>query len=234
METRLLVFLKAPLPGQVKTRLAAGVGKEVALAAYRAMAANVLDAADASGLPTTIHFAPAGELAAVEDLCGQARHFRPQAAGDLGARMAVALTEAFAEDARAALLVGSDLPLVTGDLLAQAATRLATADAVLGPASDGGYYAIGFTRAGFCPDVFVGMPWSTPEVGARTRAVLRAAGRRLALLPELPDCDDAADLLRLAASPWRERLAGTPFGLFLAGLPRDPFDQNPDYRLSVS
>ena len=56
MDVRLLLCLKAPLPGLVKTRLAAGIGPQGALAAYRAMVTDVLAAADASGLPTTIHY----------------------------------------------------------------------------------------------------------------------------------------------------------------------------------
>ncbi|EHJ47742.1 Protein of unknown function DUF2064 [Solidesulfovibrio carbinoliphilus subsp. oakridgensis] len=233
MDVRLLVCLKAPLPGLVKTRLAAGIGPEAALGAYRAMVADVLAAADASGLPTTLHFAPTDALPAVRDLCGRDRTYRPQAAGDLGARMAGALADAFAAGAGAALLVGGDLPLLTGSLLARAAGLLATADAVLGPATDGGYYAIGFTRAGFCREAFADMPWSTPAVAGRTLAVLGRTGRRVALLPALPDCDTPADLAALSRPPWRELLAGTAFGAFLAALPRDSFDHNPAYRLSM-
>ena len=116
----------------------------------------------------------------------------------------------------AALLIGSDLPLLTGRLLRQAAALLTENQAVLGPADDGGYYLIGFTRAGYLPDVFRNMPWSTPAVAAVTLARLADAGRATALLPPLPDCDVAADLTRLAGAPLRERLAGTPFGRFLA------------------
>lgn len=231
MDTRLLVFLKAPLPGLVKTRLAASLGQPLALAAYRAMVGNVLAAVDASGLPATFHYTPADEFPAVEALCGPERRYRPQAVGDLGARMEAALADAFTAGAEAALLIGCDLPLLTGPLLAGAAARLSRADAVLGPAADGGYWAIGFTRPGFCPVAFYDIPWSTGRVAARTAAVLSAAGRRLELLPELSDCDEAADLAHFAAAPCRRQLAGTPFGVFLSGLPRDPFDQIPGYRL---
>jgi len=232
MGTRLLVFVKAPLPGLVKTRLAAGIGQEAALGAYRALAAGVLAAVDACRLPAVVHYAPAGELPAVAALCGPGRDYRPQTEGDLGARMAAALRQAFDEGADNAILLGCDLPLVTGDILADAAARLAGSDAVLGPALDGGYWAIGFRRQAFCPAAFAGMPWSTDAVAGRTAAAIRTAGWRLALLPELPDCDEAADLVMLAAPPWRARLAGTPLGVFLSGLACDPFDQIPGLRLS--
>lgn len=219
MDVSLLVFCKAPIPGQVKTRLATGIGAQAALAAYRAMVANVLAAVDASGLPSVVYYTPARERDAVRGLCGPHRTCRPQTpGGDLGARMAAAFRETLARS-DGAVLLGSDLPLVTGPVLAQAARALATHDAVLGPATDGGYWAIGFTRQGFCPDVFTAMPWSTPDVAALTRARLDAAGRASALLPELPDCDRPEDLSLLAGPPWRDRLAGTPFGRFLATLP---------------
>lgn len=218
----LLLLVKAALPGLVKTRLAATLGDAVALAAYRAMVANVLAAADASGLPTTLVYAPADALEQVTALCGRQRRYLPQTGDDLGARMDAALARAFADGAEAALLIGSDLPLLTGRLLRQAAALLTENQAVLGPADDGGYYLIGFTRAGYLPDVFRAMPWSTPAVAALTLTRLADAGRATALLPSLPDCDEAADLTRLAGAPLRERLAGTPFGRFLAsGPPRD-------------
>ncbi|WP_428565922.1 MAG: TIGR04282 family arsenosugar biosynthesis glycosyltransferase [Solidesulfovibrio sp. DCME] len=229
----LIVLAKAPLRGLVKTRLAAVAGDDFALAAYRAMLANVLAAAAASGLPTLVAHAPAGAGASLRELCGPGLALVPQAPGDLGARMAAALAGVLAGGAGAALLVGADLPLLDGSLLAGAAGLLSRRDAVLGPALDGGYYAIGFTRAGFCPEVFTDMAWSGPEVFARTLGRLRRCGRRVGLLPRLPDCDTAADLQRLRGEPWRGRLAGTPFGRFLAATAGDTFDRDPDNRLSV-
>ena len=220
------ILAKAPLPGLVKTRLAAVCGDDVALTAYRAMAGNVFGAALASGLPTTVHFAPDNALAAMAALCGPGFRLAPQAPGDLGARMAAALAGAFAAGDAAALLIGADLPLLTPALLRQAAMALEDKPAVLGPAEDGGYWLIGFTREGFAPEVFADMPWSTAAVAGLTRARLTAAGRDTAGLDVLPDCDEAADLARLAGPPWRQALAGTPLGQFLDAAPVGLFDQN--------
>lgn len=220
------ILAKAPLPGLVKTRLAAVCGDERALAAYRAMAGNVFCAALASGLPAAVHFAPDGARAAMAGLCGPGFRLVPQAPGDLGARMAAALAGAFAAGDAAALLIGADLPLLTPALLRQAAMALEDKPAVLGPAEDGGYWLIGFTREGFAPEVFAGMPWSTAAVAGLTRARLAAAGREFAELVTLPDCDEAADLARLAGPPWRQALGGTPFGQFLEAAPAGLFDQN--------
>ena len=224
------VLAKAPLPGLVKTRLAAAWGDELALAAYRAMAANVFGAARASGLPATVHFAPEGARAAMAALCGPGFRLVPQAPGDLGARMAAALAGAFAAGDAAALLIGADLPLTTARLLRQAAKALEEKPAVLGPAEDGGYWLIGFTREGIAPEVFADMPWSTAAVAGLTLARLDAAGRGAAELATLPDGDEAADLARLAGPPWRRALDGTPFGRFLETAPAGLFDQNPASR----
>lgn len=232
-KTRLCVLAKAPLPGLVKTRLAATHGEAFALAAYRAMVANVLDAAAASGLATTVLYAPAGAEEAMRGLCGPQTVLAPQAAGDLGARMADAFEAAFAGGAAAALLVGADLPLLDGGGLARAASLLGAAPAVLGAALDGGYYLVGFSRAGYTPAIFRDMAWSEPTVCARTLERLGAAGRRVALLPRLPDCDTAVDVALLRRNPWRKRLTGTPFGRFLAETAGDPFDRDPDNRLFV-
>ena len=224
------LMLKAPILGLVKTRLAAGIGPELALAAHRAMVADVLAAVDASGLPLTVHFTPADREREVRELCGPGRRYRPQVAGDLGARLEAALEAAFAAGAGAALVIGCDLPLLTAAVLRQAARELARHPAVLGPATDGGYYLLGLTRPAFGPHPFRNMPWSTDTVARRTLDVLEAAGTPAVLLPALSDCDSADDLRRLARPPLRERLAGPAMARFLAGLPADVFDQTPPDR----
>lgn len=227
MPIHLAILLKAPLLGLVKTRLAAAIGPDLALGAYRAMVACVLGAAAASGLPATVHFAPADRERETRALCGPCGAYHAQVAGDLGARMAAAMAWTYSRGAGSVVVLGGDLPLLTGEILRQAARELARNDAVLGPAEDGGYYLLGLRRGAFGPHVFRDMPWSTETVAKRTRDALEAAGTPPVLLPVLPDCDTVADLRRLALSPLRERLAGTPMNDFLAGLPADMFDQHP-------
>ena len=230
--THLAIVLKAPLLGLVKTRLAAAIGPELALGAYKAMVACVLAAAEASGLPATVHFAPDEGEAAIREFCGPGYGYQIQVEGDLGARMAGAMAWNFARGAGAVVLVGGDVPLVTGGVLRQAARELEHGQAVLGPATDGGYYLLGIRRRAFGAHVFRDMPWSTAAVAQRTLEALEAAGTPAALLPVLPDCDTVADLRRLALSPWRERLAGTPMDEFLSGLPAEIFDQHPRFPIT--
>lgn len=195
--TTLLVFAKAPVAGTVKTRLAAVVGAEGALAAYRALLAATLAcaaAARAAGIVDRIELwcDPDAEAPALRQLAathGLARY--PQSGGDLGERMRVALASALGRAPRA-LLVGTDCPVLTPAYLADANARLATHDAVLGPAEDGGYVLVGARRTLSFADV----RWSTPHAYADTLAAFAADGVTCATLPALWDVDDAAGLAR--------------------------------------
>lgn len=191
MTPTVLLFLKVPEPGRVKTRLAAELGEAEAVAIYRRLAERQLAAVPAEW-PVQIHFAPVDGEAAMVAWLGRApgRSFRPQADGGLGERLARATEQAFAEGAQAVLLIGGDCPGLDEPLLCQAARVLADHDAVLGPAQDGGYYLLGLKGAG---DVFADVRWSTAVVAEQTRAHLRRHGWCWAELPVLRDVDTAAD-----------------------------------------
>lgn len=199
----LLVLAKAPVPGLVKTRLCPPLTPEQAA---DLAAAALLDSLAAA---STV---PGGTAVAV--LTGDpARAARGPAVGaalaavavvaqrgeGLGARIAAAHADAAALlPGRPTLQIGMDTPQVTAGLLADAAARLADVDAVLGPASDGGWWALGLrdpAGAAFVAEV----PTSRDDTGARTLAALRAGGLRVALLPELSDVDTVDDALTVAA-----------------------------------
>ena len=173
--------------GRGKTRLAATVGAERALAIYRELVTRTAAAARASGLPTTVLFDPA---AGDEDLWPPetfAYGVQPPAS-DLGARIAAALD---GTDGAGALVIGTDCPALTGAVLAEAAAALADYDAVLGPSADGGFYLLGLRAA--VGQLFDGIAWSTSEVADRLRANLRRAGLTWRELPTLRDVDTEAD-----------------------------------------
>ncbi|HEX8656857.1 MAG TPA: TIGR04282 family arsenosugar biosynthesis glycosyltransferase, partial [Hymenobacter sp.] len=161
MTKHLLIFARYPVLGQVKTRLAQGVGPEQALAVYRELLARTRAAADGLAAAKTLWLAgdpPAGP--AFEDWLGYAR--RPQPAGDLGGRMHQAFAAAFEAGATAAVIIGTDCPDLSTDHLNTAFQQLASHDVVVGPALDGGYYLLGL-RA-LVPDFFINKPWSTAAV----------------------------------------------------------------------
>ncbi|MFP4607458.1 MAG: TIGR04282 family arsenosugar biosynthesis glycosyltransferase [Thiohalospira sp.] len=195
---RLQLFARAPVAGAAKTRLipalgAAGAARLQARLLRRALA--VLEGVDerVPGLERELWCHPDTDHPAFRAAAGQGFRLRAQVGGDLGERMAGALEAALAEGAPSAVLVGSDCPGLTAGPVADAFDELAAgADAVLGPAVDGGYYLVGLRRPARA--LFTGIPWGGPEVAAATRTRAAAAGLALAEVATLQDLDTPADL----------------------------------------
>jgi len=189
----LAVFLKAPRPGTVKTRLVPALGEAGAARLYRALAEVVVAATRprAGEYDRLLFFAPAEARAEMEAwLPGEI--WIAQEGTDLGARMSAAFAEAFRRGAGRVVLVGSDVPALSrGDVLTALAS-LPEHDVVLGPAADGGYYLVGLRRP--IPVLFTGMAWSTAGVFAATMERAAGLGLSVEVLPERRDVDTVQDL----------------------------------------
>jgi rSAM/selenodomain-associated transferase 1 len=200
MTFTLIVFAKAPVAGQAKTRLIPALGAAGAAAlAQRLLEHTVATATQAGCRHVELCTTPDAGHAAFQSLA--ARHaltLTTQGDGDLGRRMDRALTRALHDHAHA-VLVGTDAPALDAARLAQAQAALHDHDAVFVPALDGGYALVGLRRP--APALFAGVAWSTPQVMAQTRERARAAGLRWAELEPVPDVDEPADLVHLAAYP---------------------------------
>jgi len=191
----LLIFLRLPEPGRVKTRLIPAVGAERAASIYRELVERVaatVAAVRRPGLSTWAMVEPGTRLDEAAGWLGEGLRYVAQARGDLGDRLESAFRRAFDEGAPRVVAIGTDCVELTPDLLAEAFERLNESDAVLGPARDGGYYLIGLSRP--VADLFAGIPWSTAETAAVTRARLAAASARTHELPMLRDVDTPDDL----------------------------------------
>jgi rSAM/selenodomain-associated transferase 1 len=189
----ILVFVRAPEAGRVKTRLAASIGADAALRVYRRLAEHTVGQALAvAGAEVRVHFTPADAEAVVGAWLGAGPALLPQADGDLGERMREAFARAFADGHRRVVIIGSDLPEMRADLLCRAIAVLDEHQAVIGPARDGGYYLLGLTA--LVEGIFEGIAWSTPAVLAATLERLATAGINPALLEPLTDVDEVADL----------------------------------------
>ncbi|MFG2039315.1 DUF2064 domain-containing protein [Dactylosporangium sp. NPDC048998] len=189
---QLLLLAKAPVPGRVKTRLCPPWTPAQAAALAAAAIADTVEVLSATP-------AVARTLVADGALPAPAGWGRREQRGDgLGPRLAAA----YADTARpgvATLLVGMDTPqLSVGDLIA-AGAALAGCDAVLGPAEDGGWWTLGL-RDPAAAEVLAGVPMSTPQTFALTRAALRGRGLRVATAATLRDVDTAADATAAAAA----------------------------------
>ena len=185
MTAGLVVFAKAPLPGRVKSRLAAGIGEPAALAFYRRTLAEVLARLDGGG-PWRARLAVTPDEAAGDgDLWPTATPRVPQGSGDVGDRMGRFLARATPE--HPVVIVGSDIPDLAAAHVDRAFRALERHGLVLGPAADGGYWSIG-ASAPPPAAIFDGVRWSTGH--ARADTLRNAAGLAVALVDELDDVDD--------------------------------------------
>ncbi|HAT18725.1 MAG TPA: hypothetical protein DCS85_01080 [Verrucomicrobiales bacterium] len=215
----LLLFLKEPLPGEVKTRLAATLGAEQAVVVYRAMVRLLLmqlsgleqchlrfcytsdDAHDAIRfwILTEIMEAPEIKLN-LEDI-----DFRAQGEGDLGARLTRAARQAFQEGYQKVAFIGSDCIEISSRWIQAAFAQLNdTHDAVIGPTPDGGYHLLAMQRD--LPALFDGIPWSTSITCRVTTERAAEEGISLYKLPPLPDIDTEEDYKSALAGPLGARL----------------------------
>ncbi|MGF1453360.1 MAG: TIGR04282 family arsenosugar biosynthesis glycosyltransferase [Opitutales bacterium] len=197
MRCTAVVLLKAPRPGTVKTRLAVTHGDAFALRVYRALAQRQL-AAVPTNWQTLVAFAPGNADAEMRAWLGPEMALVPQPVGDLGSRICGGLEAALAGDAEAVFALGADCPALTRPRLQLAARALRTHDAVLGPATDGGYYLLGMKQVDKA--LFQKVAWSTSSVAAETRQRLRALRWQWAELPTEDDVDDAESLARVEAA----------------------------------
>lgn len=194
--SRIAVFAKAPVAGEVKTRLIPVLGEHGAAALHRALVMRAIETAAGAGIgPVELWCAPdAGHSFFTECRRRHGVTLIAQGEGDLGARMRRAFEKMLGEAGRA-LLVGSDIPPMTPDYVRAADAALAQGhDAVLGPAEDGGYALIGLSRVD--AGLFENIRWSASDVLAVTRARIAGLGWRHLELPTLWDVDRPEDLNR--------------------------------------
>lgn len=191
------ILAQAPVPGRVKARLAADVGPSVAAEVYWQIGRRVVAAVAASGLRTTVWYAPAHETAFVREwLEGLGRiELRPQPSGTLGARLTFAFARHFQDGAArtgsGAVIVGTDCPGVDRRLVNEAFVALTRVDVVMGPTLDGGFYLLGLRSP--APELFHDVRWGTGAVAAQTKARAAALRLRTQLLRPLRDVDTAGD-----------------------------------------
>ncbi len=196
MTTALLVFTKAPVPGRVNTRLQPALSPQAAADLQCRLIERTLTTVSESRLPSQLWIdRPHPFLRARAETLG-IPCFR-QSGENLGQRMQRAAARALASH-EAVVIIGTDCPALDTDYLHRAGGMLASRDAVLGPAIDGGYVLLGLRRAD--AQVFAGVTWSSPAVLEQTRDNLRRLGWRWAELEALRDIDRPEDLAWMRAT----------------------------------
>lgn len=188
----LLVFIKNPEKGAVKTRLAKSIGDDQALKIYRKLLSITKSATDQLNIDRQIwysKFIEDGDLWPVGNY-----EKKLQQGADLGERMKYAFKQAFADGYKKVVIIGSDCPSMTSQIIERAYRSLENNEVVIGPCEDGGYYLLGM--AGFHPDLFAGINWSTSSVYEETVFKVQNLNLSFELMPTLNDVDNKQDLLQ--------------------------------------
>ena len=186
----LLIFVKHPEKGKSKTRLAAGIGHDLALEVYRKLLGHTREISQHLQADKVVFF---GNQMPEHDLWTEASYPRHQQVGaDLGARMSHAFSWGFEQGYDQICIIGSDCATLSTEILEEAFSVLNEKDFVIGPAKDGGYYLIGMSH--FYPKVFEDKVWSTADVRKEAIADLEAGNKSYKLLIELSDVDVVDDL----------------------------------------
>ena len=214
--TRVLVVAKAPVPGRAKTRLAATLGDAAAADLAAACLLDTLDVARSFAGPSGVIVALTGDLRDAgrggeveEALAGL--NVVPQRGSDFAERLVNAHTDA---GDGPVLQIGMDTPQVTPELLAASAEALTRYGAVLGAATDGGWWVLG-RHLGSDAEILGGVPMSSPTTYDETRAALVRRGLRVAEAPRLRDLDEVTDGAAVASAA-----PGTRFAAAWAALGR--------------
>ena len=194
----LILLAKAPIPGQVKTRLCPPFSFADAAALYACLLEDTAEEmARLTRVCRYLFYAPSGSGRILRRSPFSGFEQIPQSRGNLGKRMAGAFDTAFSRCAARVVLVGADCPTLSATIVREAFRELAScAEAVFGPSNDGGFYLIALSSR--APSLFRGVDWGTGSVLSEVSQRCRSAGLPYALLPSAQDIDTADDVTSLA------------------------------------
>ncbi len=190
MKHALLIFAKNMVSGHVKTRIAATMGNEAALAVYQSLLSHTIKVTNYLPFDKTVFYSSSIEA---NDLWNNEIYKKQiQSGSDLGSRMQNAFEHSFEEGNAAVAIIGTDCFEITSAIIMDAFAWLQTHDVVIGPATDGGYYLIAMKQ--MHRYLFQDIEWSTSEVLKNTLAICDKLNLSFHLLPPLSDVDTEVDL----------------------------------------
>lgn len=203
----LIIFVKYPESGKVKSRLAGYLTHDTAAYLYENFVYDILATAEKGPFQLRIYFDPEEKAKKIRTLLGEKYIYVVQKGANLGEKMKNAFLQEFTAGFEKVVLIGSDCPDLPLHILEKSFHYLENQyQPVIGPALDGGYYLIGFCKKNFCPDVFSDIAWSTSSVLERTMDIFNSRNYKANVLPVWRDVDTYGDLKDLI-----ERVKETPF-----------------------
>ncbi len=189
----IILFIKAPKPGFVKTRLAKDIGTKKACSIYIKLAEKILKEAKKTKADIEIHYFPEKDMEVVKSWIGTDFKFYPQQGDGLGNKMKNSIFCVLKKGYKKVILAGSDIPELNREIFESGFENI-DKNPVIGPCEDGGYYLIGVDAESFKESYFQNIKWSTDTVLKDTVKKMKKAGFRPYLLPLLNDIDTIDDL----------------------------------------
>ncbi len=191
----LIIFLRYPENGNVKTRLAKTTSSDFATSFYKTCAEKIVnEVKKIKSINRFAFYSNKEEKTKVEKWLGSKLFFSPQEGKSLGERMQNAFAKVLSTGAKKVVIVGTDVPDLSAEIIREAFKKLDDSDIVIGPSKDGGYYLIGMKK--MYPELFSGIKFSTNTVFSETIGQIRTLGLSYYTLPELQDIDTEEDLIR--------------------------------------
>ena len=190
----MIIFARYPALGKVKTRLASSLGKEFALGFYKECSIRLFEEVRNHNdfFTAFLFYSEKDELNKMIDWAGSGFEYYYQEGNDLGERMSNAFNKAFTLGAKKTVIIGTDVPDISNNLIASSFSLLDEKDFVIGPSIDGGYYLLGMKNLN-C-DLFSGIGWSTETVLDHTINRIEKNNFSFAKLKQLHDIDDEQSL----------------------------------------
>ena len=201
MNTALIIFIKNPIRGKVKTRLAETLGADKAFEIYTELIRHTNTIASGTNCDKFLFYSDSVEANDEWDNTQFKKHSQYQADTDLGKRMFEAFKLVFEQGYKKAVIIGGDCPELSSEHIEQAFSLLDNNNCVLGPANDGGYYLLGMNS--LYPNFFTHKKWGTDSVIQDTINDIKTQGLTYYLLEELIDVDTEADYLQVKAKAVR-------------------------------
>ncbi|MBT5953598.1 glycosyltransferase [bacterium] len=195
--TKLIVFLKYPTPGDVKSRLGTNTSMTFSSSIYKKFTTDVLNTITSNNIDAVIYAKKNESLNAYEKWLNTSLEINFQCDGNLGEKLIHSFKKEFENGHSKVIVIGTDSPQISGTLIKKASDSLETNDTVIGPAFDGGYYLIGINKNAFFDNIFKDINWSTESVFNETKTKILSQNKTIHILPKLSDIDTLKDLKNL-------------------------------------
>jgi rSAM/selenodomain-associated transferase 1 len=189
-----LFFVKYPEKGKVKSRLSKKMDESQVLILYKNFVEDLLDMLNTIDCAKIVCYYPSSEIDSFKNWLDDNYKYLPQKGENLGERLKNCFVEGFNLGYEKLIVIGSDSPDLTAEIINDSFKKLDEFDSVIGPCEDGGYYLLGFKKNSFLPNIFNKIPWSTSEVFKKSIEIFNKSNYNFFVLPKWLDVDTIDDL----------------------------------------